>query len=384
MELSGVSSSAGEYIPAVLFLLASGLLLPFLYLVSTSGSTSLQFAVQISVLMVLALIVSLILGVIVHDVRLYAYAIAAIGIALRAASVILVPVSSDVLEVSVKGAALLLSGRNPYQASNMIFAYPPLEPLFYILFLDVDPRWGEFVSGSVIVLILLWTFLRSQRSGASLLYLALYSFGTLVVGFVGLSTNDTSASFFPFLGMWSIMFTSSPRRFDYAAVLFGLGVVFKQFGIFPLIFAIGYLAKRKGPWAKSILLATLTVAVVSLPFLLWSPMDFIHQVLSFHLVTRFQSPYYNLAALDPQLLGPGLLILQLTLTIGLGTFMLYRVRSWGECQIAWTGVFLLALFLGRYFAPSYFAFVMPFWIVAGIGRFREHAPSIRGFISQPN
>ena len=36
MELSDVSSSAGEYIPAVLFLLASGLLLPFLYLVLTS------------------------------------------------------------------------------------------------------------------------------------------------------------------------------------------------------------------------------------------------------------------------------------------------------------------------------------------------------------
>jgi hypothetical protein len=70
VELSDVSSSAGEYIPAVLFLLASGLLLSFLYLVSTSGSGSLQFAVQISVLMVLALIVSLILGVIVHDVRL--------------------------------------------------------------------------------------------------------------------------------------------------------------------------------------------------------------------------------------------------------------------------------------------------------------------------
>jgi len=365
-------------VPAILFLLASGLLIPLFYYLFLTGSLS-PLAVQVSTLIMLAIIVSLICGLLVRDIRFYAFAITAIGMGLRAACVILFPVSSDVLSVSAQGASLILSGQNPYQVLGYRpgkFAYPPLEPLFYIPFLGVDPRWAEFVSSSIILIILLITTLRSKDKETSILYLAIYSLSLLMSGFVGLSTNDTSASLFPFLAMWIIMFSSGRRKFDYAGILFGLGVAFKQFGIFPLIFAIALLIKHKGPWLRTTMLAALTVAFVSLPFLAWSPVDFLSEVIYFHLAERIISPYYVLVALYPQLLGLWLLVLQFSLTIILGVWVLRRIKNWRECQIAWTCIFLLALFLGRYFAPSYFAFIMPFWILAGIPQ-REPNSNLR-------
>lgn len=329
-----------------------------------------MLAIQVSVLVMLTLVVSLICGIVVRDVRLYAFVIVAIGMAIRAASVILMPVSSDVLTDSAKAASLILSGENPYQVLAIPpgrFTYPPLEPLFYIPFLSVDPRWAEFTSGSVILFILLINVLRrSENKSASVLYLAVYSFSILVSGIVGISTNDTSASLFPFLAIWIIMFSGARRKFDYAGVLLGLGVAFKQFGIFPLIFVIGFLIRSKGPWLRTAALATLTIALISLPFLLLSPMIFLSKVIIFNFTERTASPYFVLAAVYPQLLGPWLLVLQFSITTILAVWIFSRIKNWSECQIAWTSIFLLSLFLGRYVAPSYFAYVMPFWILAGM------------------
>ncbi|MGA2785027.1 MAG: hypothetical protein ABSF09_10060 [Candidatus Bathyarchaeia archaeon] len=365
---SNMGSTSSDYMPAILFLLASGLLIPLFYYLFLTGSLS-PLAVQISTLVMLAIIVSLICWILVRDVRFYAFAVTAIGMGLRAACVILFPVSSDVLAVSAQGAALILSGQNPYQVLDYRpgkFAYPPLEPLFYIPFRSIDPRWAEFVSSSIILTVLLITTLRSKNKNISILYLAIYSLSLLMSGFVGLSTNDTSASLFPFLAMWIIMFSSARRKFDYAGILLGLGVAFKQFGIFPMIFAIALLIKHKGPWLRTAILGASTVATISLPFLIWSPTNFLSEVIFFHLAERVISPYYVLVALYPQLLGPWLLVLQFSLTIILGAWLFRRINTWRECQIAWTCVFLVSLFLGRYFAPSYFAFIMPFWILAGI------------------
>ena len=166
--------------------------------------------------------------------------------------------------------------------------------------------------------------------------------------------------------MWLIMFSRVSRRLDYAGILLGLGVAFKQFGIFPLIFVIGFLIKIKGPWVRTATLATLTIALVSLPFLLMSPVEFLSEVIFFHLAERIASPYYVLVALYPQLMGSWSLVLQFSFTLIVGAWMFHRIKDWSECQVAWTCMFLLALFLGRYFAPSYFAFIMPFWILAGM------------------
>jgi len=362
--------STPDYVPAIIFLLASGLLLPFLFWAAKTDS---RVAVEVSVLILLVIIGSLICGVIVRDVRFYAYATATIGIALRAASILFSPVTSDVLSLSAKGASLILSGQNPYEVLFLTptkFAYPPLEPLFYMPFTGFDLRWVEFGSGSLILLILLLTSLRGRQS-VSVLYLAIYSFSTLMVGFVGASTNDTSAALFPFLGVWFIMFSSNKRKYDYAGLLLGLGLAFKQFGIFPLIFVIGFLIKCKGPWLRTTIVASLTTAVISLPFFLWNPTDFIFDVITFHLAVRITSPYYVIATLSPVFLGTSLLVLQLSLTAILAVFLLFRIRNWAECQLAWTSIFLLSLVLGRYFAPSYFAYIMPFWILAGMSAFTE-------------
>lgn len=363
------------YVPAIIFLLASGLLLPFLFLLGKTGS---KLAAQVSVLIMLTIIASLICGIVIREVRFYAYVTATIGIALRAASILFSPVSSDVLSLSAKGAALILSGQNPYEvlfSTTTKFAYPPFEPLFYIPFLGLDLRWAEFISGSLIVLLLLVTSLRSKEHAFSVLYLAVYCFSTLMVGFVGVSTNDTSAALFPFLGMWVIMFSSSKRKYDYAGLLLGLGVAFKQFGLFPLIFAIGFLIKCKGPWLRTTIIASLTTAAMSLPFLIWNPTDFIFDVITFHLAVRITSPYYVIAALNPVFLGASLLVLQLSLTAVLTVLLLYRIRNWAECQLAWTSIFLLSLVLGRYFAPSYFAYIMPFWVLAGMSLLADKVSS---------
>ena len=368
--------STPDYVPAIIFLLASELLMFYVCLLWRGLYRA---AVQVSAPIILVIIGFLICGVVIRDVRFYAYATATIGIALRAAIILVSSGFSDVLLVSAKGAALILSGQNPYEVpmkvwflsvthTHIVFDFPPLEPLFYMPFIGFDLRWVEFGSGSLIVLILLVTCLRSKERSVSVLYLALYCFSTFMVWVVGASTNDTSAALFPFLAIWFIMFSSYKRRYDYAGLLLGLGVAFKQFGIFPLIFVIGFLIKCKGPWLRTTIAASLTTAAISLPFLLWNPTDFLFNIITFFFINGGAAVgyYFVIARLPGFPVFPWSLVIQLSLMAVLSVFLLYRIRNWAECQLAWTGIFLLALVLGRYVDPAYFVYVMPFWILGGM------------------
>jgi uncharacterized membrane protein len=353
-------------------LLVSALVLSFLFFTLEPGGKYSSLATVLSVFVLLATV----LAGFSYFVRLpsfmfYALVITLLGISLRISSVFSPPGVSDVLAASVEGARLILADVNPYTSlhhvgPSNIFAYPPLDPIFYIPFTAIDPRWAEVLSGSFMLVILLVVSLRIKRS-ESLLYLALYSFSPLLTAFVAASTNDTSASLFPFLGTGLLMFSNPAKvkHFDLAGVLFGLGVAFKQFGVFPLIFTLAYLFRSHARWLRFLIISCATVLVISLPFLILSPLNFLYQVAFFHVATRLPSPYFVVWGIYPEMFGLYSLLFQVLLSSIAGLFLLVRSKGWVECQIGWTTTMLLFLFLGRYFAASYFAYVMPFWILAG-------------------
>jgi hypothetical protein len=367
------SDESVKYFPALLFLLVSSLALMFILFISQVG---MKYSFLATILSVLVLLTAVLVGFAYFarapTFAMYAGIIVFFGAGLRVLSLIDTPgAMSDVLAASVEGARLILAGRNPYTTvhhvgPSSIFAYPPLDPIFYIPFTLVDPRWAEVLSGFLILLVFLFISLRTDRS-ESLLYLALYSFSPLLVAIIAVSTNDTSASLFPFLGTWLLMFSGNThgKRFDAASVLFGLGFVFKQFGVFPLIFTLAYLVKSRANSLRFLTISIATIMAFYLPFLILSPAEFLNQVLFFHVATRSPNPDFVFWALFPGFFGTPSLVLQFLISSVAGLFLVVRTRSWVECQMAWTTEMLLFLFLGRYFAISYFVYVIPFWILAG-------------------
>jgi hypothetical protein len=376
---------SAKYYPALMFLLVSSLALMFIVLVSQAG---MKYSLLTTVLSVLVLLTAILVGF-AYFARTPTFAVCAgvivfIGVGLRILSLIGTPTAlSDVLASSVEGARLILAGRNPYTTvhhvgPSNIFAYPPLDPIFYIPFTLVDPRWAEILAGSLILLVFLVISLKTSRP-ESLLYLALYSFSPLLVAIIAVSTNDTSASLFPFLGAWLLMFSGNNhgKRFDVASILFGLGVVFKQFGVFPLVFTLAYLSKLRANSLRFLTISIATITAFSIPFLILSPSEFLNQVLFFHVAARSPSPHFVLWALFPEFFGTSSLVLQVLLSSVAGLFLLVRAGSWVECQMAWTTELLLFLFLGRYFAVGYFVYVIPFWILAGYALLGSHRQNAR-------
>lgn len=341
--------------------------------------TAVSHAIELgSVIILLAIIATGLIYFCRLGARSLAGLIAIAGIGFRAAAVLYSPRNySDVLAHSLEGATMILAGKNPYTTPHSVgplnaFVYPPLEPLFYAAFLHVDPRWAEVLSGTILLLLFFWMTIQSKTPNG-LVLLSLYSLSPLLAVLTGASTNDISAALFPVMGMYLISQNPGQAKFILANVLFGLGAGFKQFGVFPALFSVAFLWRLRADWVKATITLASTFIAVILPFLILSPLQLIYQVFLFHVTTRAIEPRYVLGALNPAVFGPYFTAIQFTVLASCSILLILKTRTWAECQIAWTTAMLVFLLLGRYFAPSYFAYILPFWILAGYLSEKDHS-----------
>jgi uncharacterized membrane protein len=331
-----------------------------------------RYAQLYSALTVAGLISILILHLFITDRELpYAALITAFGALTRLLAVRSLPWYADVLKATEEAARTLTSGGNPYThifstGPRDVFAYPPFEPIYYLPFLSVDVRYGE-VFASTVTLTLIYLAGKFFRSKLTLPTLTFYAFSGLLIASAGIGANDVSAGMLAALATFLFTLSTckgSSKILVVSAVVAGLAVCFKQFSILYPFFALIYLKKRKLNWRLYLSPFLATVGSISTPFLILSPLQYLREVLSFHLAERIYSPqfilYYLLPkALNPIYESPLWIIVHIAALLLTLTFLAHKTEALPHIIAYPTLAWLILLFLGRYLTISYFAFLAP-------------------------
>jgi len=293
------------------------------------------------------------------------------GVLVRFFAVRQLPCYSDVLVATAEAAKAILSGENPYTQTfsvqlKEIFPYPPFEPIYYILFLPVDVRYGE-VFASLVTLVILYMVGRTSQSKLTLPVLMLYSFSGVLVASAIDGTNDTSAGMLNALAIFLLLQSTRRRSFKIligSGVASGLAVCFKQFSIFFAIFALICSKKQALNWKAHLSSFLATVSLICLPYLVSTPGEFLREVILVHVGERGYGPEFILYNILPDSLkaycesSMWLTIYSAALLVLL-VFFAHRTTGIQESLAYSTLVWLVSLFLGRYVALSYFAFLAP-------------------------
>jgi len=303
---------------------------------------------------------------------LYAFAVVAMGMLARVLAVRHLPLYSDVLQATEEAARTMLSGGNPYTHAfstgpKEVFAYPPFEPVYYMPFIAGDIRYGEVFASST-TLILLYLAGKTFRSKLTIPVLTFYSLSGLLIASTGVGVNDVSAGMLNLSA--TLLFAAAVRRKSVrlliaSGVAASLAFCFKQFSIFFPFFSLVYLIRdRRVSWKPYLISFLSTTALIFTPYLVLSPFEFLNEVFTIHLLKRGYSAQFVSYHILPESLKPlygtrlwstaYLVILALSLV-----FFTCKTKSLrgvvAYSALAW----LISLFLGRYMAISYFAFLAP-------------------------
>lgn len=233
-------------------------------------------------------------------------------------------------------------------------------------FLTVGVRYGEVLSSSI-TLILIYSAGKFFRSKFTLPALTFYAFNGLLIASAGIGANDVSAGMLIALATFLFMLSTykkSSKILLVSAIIAGLAVCFKQFSIFFPFFALIYLKKRKLNWKIYLFPLLATIALISLPYLILSPLQYVREVLLFHATERIYSPQFILYHLIPDGLKPfygsryWLVAYIAVLLSALASFS-HKTKNLPDAIAHPILAWLIALFLGRYLTISYFAFLAP-------------------------
>ncbi|MFQ6015041.1 MAG: glycosyltransferase 87 family protein [Anaerolineae bacterium] len=295
-----------------------------------------------------------------------------------------------------EAAKLLVAGKNPYTASyrdtpmadwpfqeGEVTRNPALEHAIYLpfLFLFSVPFYlasqaalGWYDQRLVYLMLFLgslWLALRLPRRREGKLSLAAFlALNPLMVPFLMEGRNDVFILFWLLLSTYLL----GRGRLRSSALALGIACATKQTAWLFLPFYLAHLLRRRAPWQGTwerlrpalgpLLLAA---AVLVLPFLLWSPHDFLQDTL------RYQATLYTVRGwgLSHLLLRLGVIpsnqapfpFWALQLAAGLPTLALLLVRQWQRYSLAqvWTHFALLLLVVGftsRAFNDNYLGFIL--------------------------
>jgi hypothetical protein len=236
------------------------------------------------------------------DFRVRLFLLFAAGALLRVTAVVIWPEPSiDVFVWLREAPRVLLAGHNPYVPENMsqgaLAVYPPLPIVLAAPFtvLGLDVRYANVVCDIVAAWFL---YAMARRRGQPLL-------GALIAGtYLNLPSVPfmlKNAWFEPMLAVFLAGGISLADRGNRLGnVLLGLGLTGKQFGL-PLLFPLWRACRGR----RKFLLAGvgLAIALVIVPFFLWSPANFLNAVLYQHLAIAPDFDSLTLRSAAHHLLG---------------------------------------------------------------------------------
>jgi len=314
-----------------------------------------------------------------------------LGIAVRLATLDRHYFGSDVILVTREALRTILDGHNPYGhhyvVSDNPFAYPPGNLLYYLPgYLMDDTRATEIFSSAVVLIGLAWVAARTRSDGV-IASLGLYAAAPPLIAVATDGSNDTSAGAILFVSVLALL---CARRGLSGAMLVGSGILmgealsFKQYALpfWPLF--VVYLASTK--WDVSITVpggrmirrpawlwyagsSLAFVAITGLPFLLWSPTNFISDLTAWWPIEIHPIEGWNIWAFllewlgwDAQgALGDWLVAIDLGLTsiAIMGAILIWGVANPSRALVAGVGGWFVLMLFARWTTYAYFAGVAP-------------------------
>ena len=201
---------------------------------------------------------------------------------------------SDVLAVTNEALTVLLNGADPYrhvyQSSlppGAPFPYPPVNLLIHLPGHLVAGLYGMALTelaGAWVVMVVLARFALGRGQVLGMSMLALYVALPNLIELVGDGSNDTSTGAVLVLAVMALasLRSDTPRHAVIAGVLAGCALATKQ-STLPIIVATGAWVLRAHPglFRRYFVALGATLAVVSLPFLAMSGLDYLRALASF-------------------------------------------------------------------------------------------------------
>ncbi|OLD50775.1 MAG: hypothetical protein AUI83_11255 [Armatimonadetes bacterium 13_1_40CM_3_65_7] len=313
-----------------------------------------------------------------------------LGITVRALNLDHARFGSDVLLVTREALDAVFDGKNPYgyeyAVSTNPFAYPPGNLLYYVPgFYLSDIRGTEIASAAMVLVGFAW-IARLIRNDGPIVAIGLYAATPSFLALATDGSNDTSAGALLFISALTVLLAirwSSRRLLLTSALLMGETLAFKQYTLpfWPPI--VAYLATQSWTvsfdigkaknfnipaWVLYAGVSLVFLAVVTLPFFIWSPSAFIHDQLAWSDVAIHPIDGWNVWAFllrwqgwDAQrAFGDFLPVLDIDL--GLATLVIgivAGIRTPSRALLVGTAAWFAILLFARWTTFAYFAGVAP-------------------------
>lgn len=289
--------------------------------------------------------------------------------------------ASDTLPAIRDYIGYFLAGKNVY--SQYIMAQNGLTPFTYLPFslfwylpaqvLMVDLRFFEMLMAAAVPVVF---FLIGRLTGRwyFLPVLAAISLTPFLLDLSSDGSNDNSAILLLLTSIYLLNLSQQVKNQKWAiasAVILGLVISFKHYLMFYAVFFLPFLWLTKRqlsplPNRKYLFYVGLTVAVVSLPFVLASPDGFWRSLTFIEIAHRHKTWGWNLWVALRDLLGVTLTISQMWLVRTLataatiaGAFYFWRIDSLRKVAVAASATMMVYLFLSQWTTYAYFTFLIP-------------------------
>ncbi len=318
----------------------------------------------------------------------------ALGLLIRLAYLAQRGIGSDVLSVTWEAIDVTLDGGNPYThvyansipAGQNPFAYPPGNMLYYLPgYLLGDIRATEIFSAAIVLLGLGWAawMIRNDWPVAAM---GVYAAAPPLIALATDNSNDTSAGALLFASAFLLLLAkrqSNTWLLVFSALLMGETLAFKPYTAPFWPFLVAYLASQRWPlswstggnrtlavpaWLAYAAASAGFVALVTLPFFLWSPESFVDSLTAWSDVKIHPIAGWNVwaflaswqgwnaeGALGDQLPRIDVALMLIAIVIGL----LLGVRRPSRALLFGAGTWFVLMFFARWTTYAYFAGVAP-------------------------
>lgn len=295
--------------------------------------------------------------------------------------------ASDTLLAIRDYIGLMLAGKNVYSEIVMAqrgptpFTYLPFSLFWYLpaQILTIDLRFFEMII-SGFVPVLLTIIGRVELTWKHLPLVSVIALTPFLLDLSADGSNDNSAIFLLLSAICLYLFSLYSKKKSVAvlsAVILGLAAVFKHYVWFILIFFLPFLwqLKDKNPLSgrKYVVVTLVTVGLISLPFILFSPAGF-WRSLTFIEIGNFHTTWgWNiwvfLSSFDFVLTKEFMWAVRTggTILTAIIMFLLFKFTSLTHVVVAGALTMFVYLLLSNWTTYAYFTFLVPLLGLAAIG-----------------
>jgi 4-amino-4-deoxy-L-arabinose transferase-like glycosyltransferase len=287
---------------------------------------------------------------------------------------------SDVIKATDEALRTLTLGANPYthvflQTSNVgaPFTYMPGELALYGLWkLAFGNIFLADRVAAICILVILAALAPLVGRPIAALATALYGLSPMAVLRAVEGSNDTALAFLIYVAVVLLVLAlRSPPENRFAslelalsAIACGWALAFKATAFLVLPFVFVYLYRNGAPWQRYLAISLGTFAIFTLPFMVWNPAGFIHNVVfgPFAHADIYGLNVWNLIAYfspaSARFLNPAITVVELAAVIVAGvTLARLPMKNLGLALLSGCALLLVALMFARWSSAAYYTFL---------------------------